>query len=334
MLLAAGFGRRMVPVTLFRAKPALPFLNRPLILRSLDALAAHGVTEAVVNLHHRPESLLPLLEAYPGLAVRTSKESELLGTSGGLARVADHFLRGGTFLVVNSDVVSDIDLTAAGEAHRAAGVEATLVLTPWRPNCGHTPVHHDGRRVLAFGGPPPPETAGRPPGIFTGVHLLEPSLLARLPEGPSEFLPALYEPMIRSGNAPGVHLTDAVWREVGRPAAYLAEQIEALAATGDASLVLRGPGCRIDPGARLGPGCILGADVEVAAGCHLEACVLMDGVKVGGEAQLAQVIAGPDTHLPARCDLRLAVVDGGDPALPLVAAQPAVRWEGVWRADF
>ena len=334
MLLAAGFGRRMVPVTLFRAKPSLPFLNRPLIVRALDALAAHGITEAVVNLHHRPESLLPLLEAYTGLAVVTSRESGLLGTSGGLARVADNFLHGGTFLVVNSDVVSDIDLTMAAAAHRAAGAEATLVLTPWRPNCGHTPVHHDGRRVLAFGGPPPAEAAGRPPGIFTGVHLLEPSVLARLPAGPSEFLPALYEPMIRAGNPPGVHLTDAVWREVGRPAAYLAEQIEALALSGNGSLLLQGEGCRIGAGARLGPGCILGADVEVGAGSHLEACVLMDGVKVGAEAQLAQVIAGPGTPLPARCDLRLAVVDGGDPALPLVAAQPAVRWEGVWRADF
>ena len=334
MLLAAGFGRRMVPVTLFRAKPALPFLNRPLLARALDGLAAHGVTEVVVNIHHRPESLLPLLAERPGLGIRVSRETELLGTSGGLARAADAFRDGGTFLCVNSDVVTDIDFRAAVAAHREGGAAATLVLTPWRPGCGHTPVHHDGRRVLAFGGPPPAAAAGRPPGIFTGVHLLEPALLERLPAGRSEFLPALYEPMIAAGDAPAVHLATAVWREVGRPAEYLAEQIEALAATGDAALVLRGPDCRIDPTARLGPGCILGSGVTIGAGSHLEACVLMDGVEVGAEARLAQVIAGPGTRLPARCDLNLAVVDGGDPALPLAAAQPAVRWEGVWRVDF
>ena len=102
----------MVPVTLFRAKPSLPFLNRPLLARALDGLAAHGVTEVVVNVHHRPESLLPLLAERPGLGLRVSRETELLGTSGGLARAADAFRGGGTFLCVNSDVVTDIDFRA------------------------------------------------------------------------------------------------------------------------------------------------------------------------------------------------------------------------------
>ena len=138
MLLAAGFGRRLVPITLRQAKPTLPFLNRPLLLRQLDYLEASGVDEVVVNIHHRSGSILRLLAseetkssgATQGpfrigrLLVHVSPEAERQGTSGGLKMAAAHFADRETFVCLNSDMVCEVDLAGALDAHRAGGHDA------------------------------------------------------------------------------------------------------------------------------------------------------------------------------------------------------------------
>ncbi len=382
MLLAAGFGRRMVPITLRRAKPTLPFLNRPLLLRQLDYLAAAGVTEVVVNVHHAARSILSLLAgagrcdrptgpfAIGPLTVHASVEEERLGTSGGLKRAAAHFQGSGTFVCLNSDMVTEIDLAAALAAHRAGGRDATLVLVPHKPGSPFTPVCHADGQVLEFARRPPgggagtglsePEVAagcaGTQAGVFTGIHLLEPEILARLPEGRSEFLAALYEPMIAAGEAPGVVLSEARWVEVGSAGRYLAEQAAALAgepfaghhpwAPGTAGSVAReahldrcvlvGEGGRIEAGARLGPGVILGHDVHVGAGADLEQCIALDGARIGPGASLREVVMGAGTVVPADVTVVRALLQGGPAtgALTPHEVSPARDWEGCWRVDF
>ncbi|MFQ5767214.1 MAG: sugar phosphate nucleotidyltransferase [Acidobacteriota bacterium] len=385
MLLAAGFGRRLVPLTLERAKPALPFLNRPLLLRQLDYLDHRGVDSVVVNLHHRPESILTLLrqegkhrgggafsklggprQEHPsggpsgdrfhlsGMEILISAETERLGTSGGLRKVAEEFKDRGTLVCLNADMLTEIDLHAARAAHVRSGLPATLVLAPFREGCPFTPVHHDGERVLSFGG----EQDSPARGIFTGIHFLEPELLERLPEGPSEFLPDLYWPLIREGDAPGVLVANERWMEVGSAGRFLESQIRALSeapftghrlwpqagvnlpdirqacAVDIHPPVLWGPECFLGWGAILAPGTILGRGVQVGEGVRLENCVIGDGVRIGPGTSLTRVVVGPETQVPAGVEVSSALLQGGLEGLDEPAARPALSWQGIWRAAF
>src|SRR6185436_5545002 len=129
LILAAGFGTRLWPLTEDRTKPAIPFLNRPLISYSVDYLTSHGIRDMIVNLHHQPESIRQVLGdgSQFGAAIRYSLEEEILGTSGALDRVRELFMED-DFVVINGKIVTDIDLALAVEAHRQHDAIATLVL--------------------------------------------------------------------------------------------------------------------------------------------------------------------------------------------------------------
>ncbi len=129
MILAAGFGTRLWPLTEDRTKPAIPFLNRPLISYSVEYLASFGIREIIVNLHHQPDSVRLALGDGSALGVRIhySLEDEILGTSGAMDRVRD-MLMDEDFVVMNGKIVTDIDLGAAIRRHREQEAIATLVL--------------------------------------------------------------------------------------------------------------------------------------------------------------------------------------------------------------
>ena len=131
MVLAAGVGHRMRPLSELMPKPALPVLNRPMIAHTLEHLAAHGVQRAVINAHHLSEILeLTVTRWAPkGLTVTFSRESKILGTAGGIRKASRHF-KGEPFFVANADSLSDADLTAAAAAHAASGHAATMIVRP------------------------------------------------------------------------------------------------------------------------------------------------------------------------------------------------------------
>src|ERR1051325_3392906 len=119
MILAAGYGTRLWPLTIDRAKPAIPFMGRPLIGYVAEYLARHGFDDIVVNLHHRPESVRAALGDGSDFGVRFHyvEEPVILGTSGAVEN-ARHLLEGDAFVVVNGKIATDIDLGAALETHR------------------------------------------------------------------------------------------------------------------------------------------------------------------------------------------------------------------------
>ncbi len=126
MILAAGFGTRLWPLTVGRTKPALPFLNRPLIAYTIEYLKRHGVGDLIVNLHHEPDSVRAQIGDGSDYEVRIDysiEEPEILGTSGALDRVRDQ-LDKETFVVINGKIITDIDLGAAIAAHREQWIEA------------------------------------------------------------------------------------------------------------------------------------------------------------------------------------------------------------------
>jgi NDP-sugar pyrophosphorylase family protein len=296
MVLAAGLGLRMRPLTLLRAKPVLPVLNRPLLHWTFERLARHGVTEVVVNLHHLPDTVRALGGDGRDFGLRVSYvgEKRILGTGGGPRAVRD-FFGDEPFLLVNGDMLFDFDLTALVERHRNSGALATLALKPNPDPRTYGPIvtGRDGRiRSLA----------GRPRGargmvsLFTGVHVLEPRILDRLPRGASDSVRDLYVPLVAEGaRLLGVRVEGA-WYDLGRPSLYVAAQLEALA---------RGQSL-IDPSAQIAPGArvvrsVIGPRSRVAAGAAVDRSVLWDAAEVGAGARVrgsilttgARVVAGP-----------------------------------------
>jgi len=180
MVLAAGLGTRMRPLTLDRAKPVLPVLNRPLLHWTLEMLASHGVEEVMINLHYLPRSVRAAVgdgRAF-GLKVSYSFERDILGTGGGPRKVR-HWIGDETLLLLNGDVVFDFDLTALRRRHERGGAPATLALLPNPDLRRYSPVitGPDGR-VKSIAGLPRP--ARGTASMFTGVHILDPALLDRL----------------------------------------------------------------------------------------------------------------------------------------------------------
>ena len=155
MLLAAGLGERMRPLSSGRAKPSLPLMNRPLLLHALDHLARAGVRKVVVNLHHAPETVEAILSSArlpAALSVAISREPQILGTSGGIRAALQHFDAGEPILVMNADSLSDADLGALAAAHEAARearrAPATLAVRGRRPGESYSPVHLDSQGLV------------------------------------------------------------------------------------------------------------------------------------------------------------------------------------------
>ena len=132
MILAAGFGTRLFPLTIDRTKPAIPFLGKPLVGYVAEYVAKFGFDEIVVNLHHQPDSVINALGDGSRFGVRieyTLEEPKILGTAGALDN-ARHLLEDDTFLIVNGKIITDIDIAAALETHKNSGAIATMVLKP------------------------------------------------------------------------------------------------------------------------------------------------------------------------------------------------------------
>ncbi len=292
MVLAAGLGLRMRPLTLVRAKPVLPVLNRPLLHWTLERLARDGVTDAVVNLHHLPKSVMDALGDGRefGLTIHYSPERRILGTGGGPRAVRDFF---GTepFLLVNGDMLFDFDLRRLVARHRSTDARATLALLPNPDPRVYGPVVTDrSGRVLSLAGRP--KRAHGTASLFTGVQVMDPVLLDLLPMGASDTVLDLYAPLVaEGGHVAGVRVRGA-WYDFGRPSLYLDTQLRLLPGRGR-DRVLVHPGAQVSSTARLRRS-VVGAGARIGAGARVDRSVLWDGavVEEGAQVRGAVVVSG------------------------------------------
>jgi NDP-sugar pyrophosphorylase family protein len=331
MLLAAGVGERMLPITRVVPKPLIPVLGRPLAPQILARLASEGIDEAVINLHHLPR---PLRDAFGdgaalGLrALRYSLEEEkLLGTGGGLAHAADLLRGDGPILVRNSDFLSDIPLAQVVASHRRSKCLATLVLTPHR---GHyTRVSVDARsRITSFG------AGGEGGYLFTGYHVIDESVLELIPRGvASDIVRDVYFGLAAEGRL-NAYVHEGLWWEFGNPHEYLDGSLGVIELTpekrqrlGDFDPVRRVGGAIAAIGAgadatapkiELGGTVAIGMGVMLAEGTSVEDTVVMPEAWIGPGAVLRRCIVGPGTELPMNFEATEAVVvSDPDPTAPL-----------------
>jgi NDP-sugar pyrophosphorylase family protein len=287
LVLAAGLGTRLQPLTFVRAKPALPVAGIPLIRRILDQLSSGGVDEAVINLHHLPATITRVVGDGRdlGLRVRYSWEQpRVLGNAGG-PRLAMTLLGTPTFLVVNGDTLSDVDLAGLAAAHHATGALVTLALTPNRDFLHYGGVRLDGTsRVTGFA------RAGQDASgsfHFVGIQVVEAAAFASLAVGEvASSVGGLYDRLLaeRPGSIAGFVSDDAFF-DIGTVADYVATS-QRLAGCPEE---LVGNPTNVDPTSQVVRS-ILWDNVSIGAGARLEDCIVTDGVHVPTDSDYRQAI--------------------------------------------
>jgi NDP-sugar pyrophosphorylase family protein len=306
MILAAGFGTRLWPLTIGRTKPAIPFLNRPLIAFTIEYLKKYGCDELIVNLHHEPESVRDAIGDGSQFGVRIDysvEEPEILGTAGALDRVRDR-LEGEMFLVINGKIITDIDLEAAVATHRNRKALATLVLLPnrKRERFSEVRVTEDGRiaEFAGFPAPQPQVAGGPPPLMFTGIHILEPEIFDYIPRGVfSDSVRDVYPKAMAGGRIVAAHVAGGSWHELSTIERYLAISLEFLRREGRD--VIMDEGCAIEPGAKVERS-ILWKRVVVGSGARLSECIVGDDVRIppGAEFERAAIVRAKAASLEER----------------------------------
>jgi mannose-1-phosphate guanylyltransferase len=320
MVLCAGLGTRLRPLTDRAPKPAVPVCGLPLVRFSLALLAGAGVRRAVVNVHHLPAAMSRAAGDAAralGIALAVSKEPVIAGTGGALREARSLLAGADAIFLLNGDVLFDVDLPAALAAHRASGALATMVLLPMPAGGRYAAVEVDAsgavRRIAgAFG----PGGDGLVPRHFSGVHVLSPALLERVPAEPFavDVNRHVYPPLMASGAVRGM-VVDGYWNDLGTPARYLEANrdlllgrvplarfpgAEPLVGTREIARGVRGAAdARIDPAARLVAPAFIGARCTVPAGATVEDAILWEGTLLAPGETVKHAIAAGDLRVPA-----------------------------------
>ncbi len=279
MILAAGFGERLWPLTADRTKPALPVLGKPLVGYVAEYLASQGISEAVVNLHHQPESVRASLGdgSLFGLRLSYVYEPVILGTSGALDN-ARQFFSDETFVVVNGKLITNIDLRAALQTHRSNEAIATLVLKENSARERFSTVETRDGLVTRFAGMPDARSLAEVPLMFTGIQILEPRIFEFIPRGVfSHSTVDVYPQAIASGERVAAHLAEGMWYELSTLKRYLDISLALLARQGESVYV--GERSQVEESADVRDA-ILWNDVAISSGASVIRSVLGDGIRV------------------------------------------------------
>jgi NDP-sugar pyrophosphorylase family protein len=333
LVLTAGLGTRLQPLTLARAKAAAPVDGEPLARRTIAWLVSHGVHDLVLNLHHKPETITRTVGdgGDLGARVRYSWESPVLGSAGGPRHALPLVLdppsprsgfgeagpssptrvggaRGSgdlprpsrsaeaerTFVLVNGDTLTNVDLAAMLAQHRHSRALVTMALIPNpRPDKYGGVLLDAGHAITGF----TRRGSAQQSHHFIGPQIVEAEVFETLPDGvPAESVTGVYPKLMaaRAGSVMG-YVSDATFRDIGTPADLLQTSLDLAAADGRPDAPWWGRNATVDPSARIARS-VLWDDVTVGAGVTLTECIVADGVTV------------PDNAAYSRC----AIVRDGD----------------------
>jgi NDP-sugar pyrophosphorylase family protein len=290
LVLTAGLGTRLRPLTLVRAKPAIPIAGTPIVRRILQSLADGGVTEVVLNLHHLPSTISAVVGDGSDLGLRARYSWEqpvVLGSAGG-PRLALPIVAAETFFVVNGDTLTDFDPQLLARAHEASGAEVTLALTP-----NLEPLRYGGVMLNEQGNVTGfarrgPEAAGS--FHFVGVQVVNARAIEWLPVGePFNSIGYAYDRLVREfpGSIKGLVVKTGFW-DIGTIADYMDTHRHFAAVEHPSHR-----GARIGTGAQV-TSSILWDSIEVGDGATVEECIVTDGVRIppGSTYRRAILIAG------------------------------------------
>ena len=305
MVLAAGLGTRLRPLTYEIPKPMVPVLDRPVMAHIVDLCRRQGFDELIANLHYFPDTI----RDYFGDTLEYRYEEELLGTAGGVRNVRD-FFGDGLVVIISGDALTDIDLNKLVERHREAGGIATLTVKQVEDTREYGVVLHDSDgRVSGFQEKPDPDEALSNLGNC-GIYCFNPEVFDYFPDTDfvdwaNDVFPALLE-----NDVPFyIHEISEYWNDVGSLDELRAGTFDAL----EGNLRIEVPGAEVADGVKVSEGSSLpddceaegpvwiGRDCQIGSGVRLTGpLVLGDNSRVGDGAALRDSIVFPGTTLADR----------------------------------
>ena len=326
MILAAGLGTRLRPLTYVMPKPVAPVLNIPIVSRIAELLADHGFSEVVTNLSYLPEQIREVLGdgSEFDLRITYSEEPEPLGTAGGVGKVRDFLSETDSFLIISGDALTEIDLSAMREAHES-NVEAGAIATLATKRVDDTTqfgvaITDDDGRIQGFQEKPEPAEA-LSDLANCGIYMLRSEIFDHFPpsdhkspagdEGqPSGFVDWAIDvfPALLDGDVPFFsHEIDAYWNDIGSVSEFVQGNLDALA--GEAGIAPRaeevtsgvwaGQGSDLDA-VKVQPPVLIGRDCHLGGGVSLHGPVVVgDGCRIGPGAMLRDAVVLPGAEVPA-----------------------------------
>lgn len=320
MVLAAGKGTRLFPLTGEIPKPMAPVVGKPIIQHIFELLAGTGLDEVHVNVHYLADAILGVYgstTSVNGTRVHITHEDRLMGTAGSVKRIADHF--DGTFVVIMGDALTDVDVRRVIAFHEERGALATLALMRVADTSQYGVIELDSEHnIVGFQEKPEPGEA-KSNLANTGIYVLDPKVLDYIPEDTFfDFAEDVFPRLLEAGEKLVGYEDSFYWSDIGTLEAYRAAQQDALSG----KVRLRIPGERrtenlwIDRGVRLHPtvtlegrvvlnqdavvgrGATLIGDVTIGSGCRVRSgatikqSILLPGSSVGNGTYLEGCIVG------------------------------------------
>ncbi len=312
VVLVGGFGTRLRPLTLTTPKPMLPIGRVPMVERIVERLVAGGVDEVVLALGFRTEAFQ---DAYPdgrcaGARLVYATEPEPLDTAGAVAFAARYVGIDDTFVVVNGDILTDLDVAKMVAAHRASGARGTIHLTEVEDPCAFGVADMVGDRIARFVEKPARDEA--PSNLINaGTYVLEASVLDLVPlDARVSIEREVFPALAAEGSLVGYSTTD-YWLDTGRPEQYLQANTDLVAGrAGVAAFAAVPTTAHVDHTARI-TASIVGDRCHVGASTSVTHSVLLDDVRVGPDCIIIDSILGRGARIGAKSSLS-GVVLGDD----------------------
>ena len=282
MILAAGLGTRLGPLTEKKPKALMPVANMPIIARNINYLKMFGVHNIAVNTHHHYQQILDYLDGGKpfGIDIEVRVETEILGTGGGIRNYRD-FLDSGPFIVINSDILTNIDLANAYEYHKKSGNIATLILHYCEP---FNQIRVDKKhQVIEIAQKNNPDRLA-----FTGMHIMEPEILQYIPEQGYSDIMDCYRRLIHSGESIGAYISEThYWHDIGTLEGYISANKEVLGRDRAFSI---GHGSYLAPSVILEEWAVVGEKAYLGDGVKIQRSILWDNVKVKHSTRISDSI--------------------------------------------
>jgi len=295
MILAAGLGTRLRPFSLLRPKPLFPVFDLPLLELLLRQLQDAGFEHLIVNAHHLAGQVRNYLAGRESVTILV--EQDILGTGGGL-RNALSYLRDEPLLVINGDIVHNLDLREIYRTHLESGASVSMVA---HQLLRFTSLAVDGRNRIVGIGDERPMSASLRHLAFTGIHLIDPALLAEIPPAVFYSIIDLYRRLIASGSPPrAIVVENHYWRDMGTVEDYLLVHAELIRRPDLLASYFSGidphgyisPYAKIHPSTRIIDWAVIGAGAEICEDVVLERTVLWDNALVPAKSRFSDTVVG------------------------------------------
>jgi mannose-1-phosphate guanylyltransferase len=298
MILAAGLGTRLEPLTNIRPKPLFPVLNRPLLAITIEQLRGMGATAIIINAHHLAEQIERFISGGRwGLEVKVRVEPEILGTGGGIKNCADLLRDAPFFCVINADVYHTFDLGPAIHYHTTTNNLATLLLCD-DPRFNQVGIDEEGRIISIGGREVKKSLAPARVLTFTGIHLISSRLLDSMPSAGFFDIIKFYLDLASHGEAiRGYQMQGGYWRDIGRIEDYRALHKDLMRKGGKPVIH---PEARIEKDVRIEGICCVGKKTRVESGVLIKDSIIWDEVVIGKGGVLEECVVGSGTQVQGK----------------------------------